>query len=150
MGQWAVADATTLLRSVGLGSCVAVVIFAPAQQLAGLAHCMLPHRLDDDADSDRFVDGAVPRLLAALRRAGAEAPFTATLVGGASMFPGLPEGVARDIGSDNIAAARAMLTNSAVPVRSEDVGGHVGRSILVDPATQRVIVHTIRDGDRCL
>jgi chemotaxis receptor (MCP) glutamine deamidase CheD len=66
------------------------------------------------------------------------------------MFPDLADGPQDDIGRANIAAARAVLTNSAVPVRSEDVGGHIARSITVHPATQRVLVQTIRHGARCL
>lgn len=150
MGECRLAGAATLLRTVGLGSCLAVIIFAPGQQLAALAHCLLPMRTDDDGEPARYVDSAVPHLLDVLRAAGAVEPFCATLVGGASMFPGLTRDVGRDIAGANIAAARAMLSDSAVPVRSEDVGGHVGRSLIADAVTQRVIVHTLRDGDRCL
>ncbi|MES3033993.1 MAG: chemotaxis protein CheD [Gemmatimonadota bacterium] len=150
MGESRLAGRAALLRTVGLGSCLAVIIFAPGQQLAALAHCLLPTRPDDDPDPARYVDSAIPHLLATLRAAGAREPFAATLVGGASMFPGLTTGVARDIAADNVAAARAVLSNSAVPIRSEDVGGHVGRSVVADPVTQRVLVHTIREGDRCL
>ena len=153
MGECAVAGGDTLLRCVGLGSCLAVAIFAPSQQLAALAHCMLPARDGGESDgggAGKYVETAVPHLLAVLRAAGAREPFTATLVGAASMFPGLGTGFVRDIAVANLVTARTMLTSSAVPVRSEDTGGHIGRSVLVDPATQRVIVHTIRHGDRCL
>lgn len=150
IGESRLAGRSTLLRTVGLGSCLAIIIFAPGQQLAAMAHCLLPTSFDGDGEPTRYVDTAVPQLLATLRAAGGAEPFTATLVGGASMFPGLTAGVARDIAGDNIVAARAMLSNSAVPIRSEDVGGHVGRSVVADPATQRVMVHTIREGDRCL
>jgi len=150
MGDCAVAGGTTLLRCVGLGSCLAITIFAPGQQLAALAHCMLPERDGGEGDAGKYVDDAVPHLVAELRAAGAREPFTATLVGAASMFPGLSAGFVRDIADANLIAAQAVLTNCAVPIRAQDVGGHIGRSILVDPATQRVVVHTIRDGDRCL
>jgi len=150
MGDCAVAGRTTLLRCVGLGSCLAITIFAPGQQLAALAHCMLPERDGGEGDAGMYVDDAVPHLVAALRAAGAREPFTATLVGAASMFPGLSAGFVRDIADANLIAARAALSNCAVPIRAQDVGGHIGRSILVDPATQRVMVHTMRDGDRCL
>ena len=66
------------------------------------------------------------------------------------MFPEVSSVQVRDIGHANVVAARAMLTNSAVPVRSEAVGGHHGRSVTVDPATQRVIVNTLRSGAQCL
>jgi chemotaxis protein CheD len=150
MGRCAVATQPTVLRAAGLGSCLAIAVFAPAQRMVGVAHCMLPAQGDATGAPARYVDAAVPHLLAALRAAGASEPFSATLVGGASMFPDLADGPQDDIGRANIAAARAVLTNSAVPVRSEDVGGHIARSITVHPATQRVLVQTIRHGARCL
>ena len=150
MGRSAVASPSEQLRTVGLGSCVAIIIFAPAQQLAALAHCMLPSPAGRGGDQATYVDTAVPALLNALHDAGARAPFAAVLVGGASMFPGMDTGFVRDIAGDNLRSARAALHAASVPVRAEDVGGHVGRSVRVDPRLQRVMVHTIAAGDRCL
>lgn len=150
MGRSAVASSSEQLRTVGLGSCVAIIIFAPAQQLAALAHCMLPSADGRDGDAAKYVDTAVPALLNALHGAGALAPIAAVLVGGASMFPGVDTGFVRDIAGDNLRSARAALHAARVPVRAEDVGGHVGRSVRVDPRRQRVTVHTIAAGDRCL
>ena len=156
MGESRVSADGTSLRTVGLGSCLAVVIFAPRQQLAGLAHCMLP--MPDDAASNaspphhnaKYVQTAIPDLLRQLKAAGAVAPFSATLVGGSCLFPSLAAGAVGDIAGANVTTARSMLADLAIPIRAEDVGGHVGRSIVVDPCTQRVLVHTIRHGDRSL
>ena len=150
MGRSAIASASELLRTVGLGSCVAIIIFAPAQQLAALAHCMLTCADERGGDDAKYVETAVPALLNALRAAGAQAPYAAVLVGGASMFPGVDASFVRDIAGDNLRSARVALHDAGVPVRAADVGGHVGRSVLVDPRLQRVTVHTIAAGDRCL
>ena len=150
MGQFALARCNEHLRTLGLGSCIAVIIFAPRQQLAALAHCMLPTADQADGSPAKFVQTAVPTLLTQLEASGGSVPFAAALVGGASRFPGVPTEFMRDIAGQNIAAARDALAAAAVPIRHEDVGGQVGRSVLVDPATQRVMVHTIRGGDRWL
>lgn len=150
MGRGAVAAAHEQLRTVGLGSCIAIILFAPDAHLAALAHCMLPVR-DDPYDAPcKYADAAVPALMAQLAAAGADAPFTATLVGGASMFPGVPTAFMRDIPGQNIAEARAALAAAAIPIRKEDVGGNDARSVLVDPVTQRVLVRSLRGGDRWL
>ncbi len=150
MGRGAVASAHEQLRTVGLGSCIAIILLAPSAQMAALAHCMLPSR-DDAYDAPcKYADAAVPALLEQLISAGAVAPFSATLVGGASMFPGVPTAFTRDIPGQNIAAARAALAAAAIPVRHEDVGGNDGRSVLVDPVSQRVMVRSLRGGDRWL
>lgn len=150
MGRGAMAAAHEQLRTVGLGSCLAIIIFAPGAHLAALAHCMLPMREDVYDAPCKYADAAVPALLALLHAAGADAPFSATLVGGASMFPGVPSAFVRDIPGQNIAAARTALAAAAIPVRQEDVGGNDGRSVLVDPLTQRVMVRSLRGGDRWL
>ena len=110
---------------------------------------MLPERADDEGAACKFADSAVVVLQALLREAGA-VPRAAALVGGASMFPGVPTQFMREIAGANIRAARESLAAASIPVRVDDVGGHVGRSVLVDPITQRIMVRTIRDGDRWL
>jgi chemotaxis protein CheD len=150
MGQMAVARGTELLRTVGLGSCVAIILFSPSMRMAALAHCMLPARDPVEPSLAKFADSAVPALLDLLREERAQAPFAAVLVGGASMFPGIASEFVGDIAGSTIQAARRALADASIPLRVEDVGGHVGRSVLVDPASQRVMVRTIRDGERWL
>ena len=149
IGRAGLASGTALLQTLGLGSCVAIVLFAPQQRTVALAHCMLPERADDEGAACKFADSAVVVLQALLREAGA-VPRAAALVGGASMFPGVPTQFMREIAGANIRAARESLAAASIPVRVDDVGGHVGRSVLVDPITQRIMVRTIRDGDRWL
>jgi chemotaxis protein CheD len=149
MGQLAVAGGGALLRTVGLGSCVAVIILAPSQKLAALAHCMLPEAADDNVPG-KYVNSAVPELLSALATRGATAPYSAILVGGASMFANHPHQTLRDIAGSNLDAARAALMDVSIPIRAEATGGNVGRSVIVDSAQQRVCVQTIRSDDQWL
>lgn len=150
MGEAAVSSGADRLETLGLGSCVAVIVFAPRQRLAAMAHCMLPVREELDGVPMKFVESAVPALLDLLASAGGAAPFSAALVGGACMFPGVPATLMRDIAGRNVSVARAALTDAAIPVRLEDVGGHEGRSVVVMPSTQQVMVRTIRGGARWL
>lgn len=150
MGAAGLARRGEILETVGLGSCVAIVVFSPLSQMAALAHVMLPESEGLADAPTKFADTAVPTLLDQLEAAGAMAPFTAALVGGASMFPGVPSALLSDVASRNIEAARAALASASIPVLREDVGGHVGRSLRVDAESQGVIVRTIRGGERCL
>ena len=150
MGRMGLAKDTEQLKAIGLGSCVAIVVLAPTQRLAALAHCMLPAGDASDNAPEKFAESAVASLLSLLNAAGATAPFAAALVGGASMFPGVASAFVRDIAGGNVVAARNALAVASIPVRAEDVGGSIGRSVLVDAATQRVMVRTIRDGERWL
>jgi chemotaxis protein CheD len=150
MGRMGMARGDDHLQTMGLGSCVAIVLFAEPHHPAAMAHCMLPVRDGDDSALAKFADSAVPALCALLAAEGATAPVSAALIGGASMFPAVASDFMRDIAGANVRAARQALASAGIPVRMEDVGGHIGRSVVVVPATQRVLVRSIRGGERWL
>jgi chemotaxis protein CheD len=55
-----------------------------------------------------------------------------------------------DIGDRNIIQARVILTAFAVPVVAEDVGGSVGRTVLLDVSLGKVTVRTAGHGEKAL
>ena len=82
----AVARGSGLLVTLGLGSCVAIVLWDEAARVGGLAHVLLPGpELSRDASNPaKFPCTAVPLLVRQMRAAGAGDRLTARLVGGAS------------------------------------------------------------------
>ncbi len=150
MGDFGVARGAHTLKTVGLGSCLAIVLFAPSRHLAALAHCMLPLCDDSRGPWSKYADTAVPALMTLLAAHGGSSPLSAALIGGASMFPGIATEFMPDIAAQNIAVARRTLASAGVPIFVEDVGGQMGRSVLVEPAGQRIMVQTIRGGQRWL
>jgi chemotaxis protein CheD len=148
----AVARGDVRLVTMGLGSCVAIALHAPADGAGALAHAMLPDtaRPDDALHPARFAATAVSHLARALRASGASGPFEARLVGGASMFEEmLPAGV-RSLGARNVEAARVACRAEGIPVVAEDVGGRYGRSCWFDVADGRLLVRTVSHGERTL
>lgn len=129
------------LACLGLGSCVALALWDRHRAVAGLAHIMLPAApAATVARPWRYADLAVPALLAALARAGAEPErLEAVLAGGAAMFG--PTGSGRDIGAQNAQAVAEALAGHAIPVRGEALGGRRGRSLrlVVSPAMRTVV-----------
>ncbi len=55
-----------------------------------------------------------------------------------------------DIGDRNAVQAKLMLGALAVPVVGEDLGGSVGRTVLLDIALGRVTVRTVGHGAKIL
>ena len=153
IGEWAVAAAPARIVTIGLGSCVAIVLHDARAKIGGLAHVLLPSpAAGKDADfPGKFPCSAVPGVLDAMRALGADGAITARLVGGASLFGAL---LARDgaggIGERNVTASRAALAAARVRVIGELVGGDVGRSVYFDVGTGRVHVRSVREGDRVL
>ena len=149
IGALAVTAAPGELRALGLGSCVAVVLYDPATHIAGLAHVLLPARPGPGGNAmpARYAESAVPALVEAMQEAGAEKRrLKAWLVGGATMFTNLVAPGLIAIGERNTVAARRALDALKIPVTREAVGGDFGRSVRVEAATGRVEVRTVLHG----
>lgn len=145
VADWAV-EQEAVLVTLGLGSCVAIMIYDPGVGIAGMAHVLLPsRRLSQDQDNPaKFPETAVPFLVSQLVAAGAERHrLVAKLAGGASMFAQLMTPGTMQMGERNIAASRAALRAAAIPVVGEAVGGERGRSVRFHPADGRVESRTV-------
>ena len=152
VADFAVGKDGDLLSTVGLGSCVAVALYAPTARLGALAHVLLPDEsLARGAQPPaKFASSAVPLLEKALRDAGAREPLVARLVGGAAMFASLLKTGGVNMGERNVEAARVALKLARIVIAAQDVGGDFGRSVYFTPADGRVVVRSLRGGDRVL
>ncbi len=125
-------DPGEVLCSIGLGSCVGLVLLDAGRAVAGLAHVVLPAAAGHAGAASKFADSAVPALAAAVAEAGGRRrALQAVIVGGASMFALRPGGARLDVGGRNVAAIRTALAAAAIPLRAEDVGGRRGRTLRV-------------------
>ena len=159
VGEAAVLRERGILASVGLGSCVAIVLYDRALRLGGMAHVLLPHEALSrmPGKPSKFASTAVGHLLGMMQEAarvdGAIVHPTRTearLVGGASMFAALLNGGGINMGERNVIATRRALVAAEVPLVAEDTGGDFGRSVFFDIATGEVRVTSIRHGERIL
>lgn len=148
----AVARGGGRLVAVGLGSCVAIVLYDRRARVAGMAHVLLPDpsAARDAANPARFASEAVPMLVDRMREAGARGALEARLVGGAALFGSLLGGSGGQMGERNVRAARTALVAAGIPIVASDVGGGRGRSVSVDVATGVVEVRDVRGGSRVL
>ena len=98
-----------VLVTVGLGSCVAILLYDSAAEVGGLAHVLLPSpALTRSVDNPaKFPQTAVPRLLEEMAARGANPRrVTARLAGGASMFASLSAPGTIQMGERNVVASR--------------------------------------------
>ncbi len=131
------------LTAIGLGSCVAIILYDALEKVGGLAHVLLPDpsfsRTRDRAA--KFAATAVPQLLREMECQGAEARrIRARLVGGATMFRELLPPDQPHMGERNVNASRKALKEAGVPVVGESVGGTWGRTVCFHLADGRVHV----------
>ena len=135
-----VAKCPNTLRTV-LGSCVGVAIFDRVAKVGGIAHVMLPDSSMGKGAKGKFADTAVIALIEDVLMAGADKKrLTAKISGGASMFGNK---VDNGIGDRNIKAVKSRLSECAIRLAAEDVGGTKGRRMMLDPNTGDVTVQVI-------
>ena len=149
----AVARDDHTLITIGLGSCVAIILYDAAARVGGLAHTLLPDEsmARDRSNPAKFPASAVALLLAEMTRLGADARrVRAKLVGGASMFSSLLSKGSINIGDRNVTAARQVLARNGVPIDAEDVGSDHGRSVHFHVIDGRVEVRSLKKGNRVI
>lgn len=151
VAQLAAAAGDVTLATLGLGSCVAIVLHDREAGVGALAHVLLPGpEFSRDRDTPgKFPCTAVERMLEEMHALGGRRP-RARLVGGASMFSALLGAGGVNIGERNVIAARAVLARRRIPVDAEDVGGEHGRSVFLRVRDGLVCVRSLRAGDRPL
>jgi len=134
MGELAVSGAAKeVLTTIGLGSCVGLVLLDSSRPAAGLAHVVYPDSRGTHPGGQpaKYADTVVPALVGAMGRLGSlRGALEAVLVGGARMFAFVraPE---LDIGSANVIAVTRALAQAGIPIRVSLTGGSIGRSVRV-------------------
>jgi chemotaxis protein CheD len=146
----AVSRGSDVLSTIGLGSCVAIMLYDRATKIGGLAHILLPSESlsRDTSNRAKFPSLAVPLLLEEMRALGSRGSLTAKIVGGASMFGNLLPTGGINMGERNVQATRQVLQKHNVPLVAEDVGADYGRSVYFDLATGLVTVRSLKSGTR--
>ena len=138
-----------VLVTVGLGSCVAVLLYDPVARVGGLAHVLLPSPALSRADHNaaKFPQTAIPHLIELMAREGASPRrMTGRLVGGASMFASLAAPGTIQMGERNVVACRQVLYAQGIPLIGEAVGGDYGRTVKLRAADGQAEVSSVAHG----
>jgi chemotaxis protein CheD len=142
-----------VLVTIGLGSCVAIVLYDATARVGGLAHVLLPTPALSRQDSNpaKFPQTAVPLLLEQMGQHGASIRrISARLIGGASMFSGLGAPGTIQMGERNVVASRQTLHQHGVAIVGEATGGDFGRTVRLWVADGRVEVSSVAHGVQTL
>ena len=146
VADWAAERGEAVLVTLGLGSCVAIMLYDPQVNAAAMAHVLLPSTslARDTTNHAKFPDTAVPFLVDRLKRLGADQRrIVAKLAGGASMFSQLVTPGTIQMGERNVLASRNALRAAEIPLVRESVGGERGRSIRFHAQDGRVEIRSV-------
>ncbi|GJI93422.1 hypothetical protein RugamoR57_01400 [Duganella caerulea] len=126
-----------------LGSCVGIAFLWKKRGRCGLAHCLLPEAPERECEfGARYVSQAVPSLLQLMGATEDDYPdIEVVIAGGANMFQHhMPR---LQVGQKNVAAAHKYLRQRGLNVSYCRLGGHHGRTLTIDCATQSFAVTDI-------
>jgi chemotaxis protein CheD len=146
VADWAAERGDGVIVTLGLGSCVAIMLHDPERRAGAMAHILLPSRslAHDTTNLAKFPESAVPLLVERLKALGAEPRrLVAKLAGGASMFSQLMTPGTIQMGERNIVAARNALRAASIPIVREAVGGERGRSVRFHVNDGRVEIRSV-------
>ncbi|MBV5341888.1 MAG: chemotaxis protein CheD [Deltaproteobacteria bacterium] len=125
--------------STVLGSCVAVCLWDQVVRRGGMNHMMLPFWNGEGLATPKYGNIAMEKLFARVLSIGCRREnLVAKVFGGANVSgTGLEVFM---IGDRNITLAMQMLGEFRIPVVAKDVGGRVGRKIIMNSESGVVLV----------
>ena len=141
-----VCKAPDQITTIGLGSCVGVVLYDEQKKIAGLVHIMLPKgkKIREHESPAKFADTGIEQLIAMLKKEGvAKSSLKAKIAGGAKMFEFTGNEKTGNIGEKNVAAVKEILSSHGIPLIAESVGENFGRTIVFNPETCLLTVSAV-------
>ncbi len=133
------------ITTIGLGSCIGIVLYSNTSNTAGLLHIMLPDstKIRQNENKYKFADTGIDELVKSLEQKGINrSMLKAKIAGGAKMFQFSNNSDIGNIGDKNIQAVKEKLDSYGIKIVSEDVGLNYGRTIIFDPETKELTVVT--------
>ena len=139
------------LITLGLGSCIGLVIYDEIAKIAAMAHIMLPDSRGgkEHEKPGKFADLAIPFLLDELSKKHAQKErLKAKFAGGAQMFANITGGGTEflAVGSRNISETIAFLNKFKIKIIASDTGGNKGRTVEFNTETWMLSVKVLGKG----
>lgn len=135
----ATADPGRGVRTYALGSCVAIILKDPAAKTVGMVHVALPESaINAQKAAEKpgyFADTGLPALLKIMAALGCDPKgrgLHAYMAGGANVMD--PNNLF-NIGKRNALATKKLLWQMGIPLKAEDTGGTISRTVSVYTGT---------------
>ncbi len=144
IGDWKICNAPDTITTIGLGSCVGIVIYTINDSFCGMLHIMLPSskEIKNNLNRAKFADTGIIDMVSALERRGMrKSLMRAKIAGGAKMFQFTSKSDLGTVGDRNVYSVKSMLRQYNIPIISEDCGKDYGRTISFDIETKMLNIH---------
>lgn len=139
------------IATIGLGSCIGVVLYDKYTKIGGMLHIMLPDssKINNNSNKLKFADTGIDEFVSLIVSKGANKnSLVAKIAGGATLFKMSKDNTLDSVGARNTLAVRKQLKLHNIPIIAEDVGEDYGRTIEVDLADGQLMVRAVGKGIR--
>lgn len=146
MADMNVCSAPDSIITLGLGSCVGVVLYDPTKKICGMVHVMLPDStaISNNSNRAKFADTGVEEMLKMVLANGAKKDkLVAKIAGGAQMFSVNQKAPTLRVGERNVEAVKAKLKELGIRLIAEDTGDSYGRTVVFYPETGEYLIRAI-------
>ncbi len=134
------------ITTLGLGSCVGIILYDPYKKIAGLVHVMLPDstKIINNENKAKFADTGIDELIRRMAYIGANPKaLISKIAGGAQMFAFGSNNEMMRIGDRNVEATKYKLNQLGIGIRAEDTGANYGRTIEFYPETGELHIKSV-------
>ncbi|WP_164852282.1 chemotaxis protein CheD [Rheinheimera riviphila] len=146
-GEWLIADRDCRIRTL-LGSCVSFTCWHAGEKIGGMTHFLLPaaSAAATELAPGRYADSGLSAMLNDLEKLGLKKnQLQVKIFGGACMFSG-KIAQTRQIGQQNIAAARQLIVHHGLNCVAEHVGGFQHRNLIFEVWSGQVWLKQVKNG----
>ncbi len=134
------------LTTLGLGSCVGIVLYDKVKKIAGMVHIMLPDstKILNNDNKSKFADTGIDLLIHKMSAIGADRRnLIAKIAGGAQMFAFGANNEMMRIGDRNVEATKIKLGQLGIKIMAEDTGANYGRTIEFYPENGNLVIKSV-------
>ena len=152
MADYKICRSPQRITTLGLGSCLGVVLYDESTGVCGMAHVMLPDSTripSQQGNRFKFMDTCLKDMYDELTTKE-NIPFSrlkAKIAGGAKMFAHRSTNSMMNVGEQNIEKAKEMLSGWRIPIKAEDTGGGNGRTITFNPDDSTLHIKIVGVGE---
>lgn len=150
MADYKICRPPQVISTLGLGSCLGVVLYDEKTKLCGLAHVMLPDssRMVRTPNRMKFVDTCLQDMYDELLWLDVNpGRLVAKIAGGAKMFSYKTDNDMLNIGEQNVRAVKEKLEQWKIMIIAEDTGLDYSRTIKFDPKTGMLTIRAVGIGE---
>ena len=146
MADMNLCSAPDAITTLGLGSCVGIVLYDATKKICGMVHVMLPDstQIRNNQNIAKFADTGIEELLNKLLQLGANRRcITAKIAGGAQMFAFSTNNDMLRVDERNVEATKRKLAQLGIPILAEDTGSTYGRTIEFYPENGNLLIKAV-------